>query len=177
MTGHPQHQAVLTDLRAQRALYDQAISALEALLGLAPPVTAEPAVPTMPPAMTAVEPVPRPALEHEAPPQRTTTRRARGARTDTSRTPPKAEDAPDDGAERGRVSPGHYDKRCVIAVRDAGPLGLTLSDVTRACVGPGRPEEVARKIGTIKDVLTRLIGAGALVRDGRYYKLAPRDED
>jgi hypothetical protein len=86
-------------------------------------------------------------------------------------------DAPAESDPPTRVPPGTYDRKILVALRDAGELGATLTDCTRACVGPGRPQEVGKKIGSIDYALKRLIASGQVVRDGRYYKLPEKDED
>lgn len=149
-------RVLLAHLYAKRDVISQTIASLEGLVGEhpdlldrapeAPPVHALPA-------RRPVKPTRRVAPEASAPPA-----------------------VVDAEPASGRAQPGAYDKRVLIALRDAGPLGLTCSDVTRAVIS-GPPEEVGKKVGTIDNVLKRLITAGEVVRTGRHYMLPPREED
>lgn len=89
---------------------------------------------------------------------------------------PPPEPSPAARTKGGKVKPGQYDGAVLRAARDAGELGVTLTDACRAVVGPGKPEKVSSLAGTIHGVLKRLVKAGQLAKSGRYYRL-PAQED
>jgi hypothetical protein len=55
-------------------------------------------------------------------------------------------------------------------------LGLSLSDVCRALVGPGKPAEVNKVSGGVHQALASLIKRGMVRKDGRFYHIV-RDAD
>lgn len=168
-------RVLLAHLYAKREAITSAIASVEALVGehpelldrAAPPVAARPAP---------VPPAPRPP-KRQQPPGPAEAAPLPSPATGPLRETRPPEPSPATRAAGGRAKPGDYDHRVLVAVRDAGDLGITLTDACRAVVGPGRPQEVQRLAGTMKGVLDRLVKTQALVRDGRYYKRPPTEED
>lgn len=68
---------------------------------------------------------------------------------------------------------GKYDEPILRALKgELGAYGMPLSDVTRAIVGPGKPAEVKRLIGTIYSALQSLHKRGQVRKDGRMWHVA-----
>jgi hypothetical protein len=103
---------------------------------------------------------------------------------------PADADAPDEGPmeapppappaiRRVGVPPagGKYDAEILRALRsEHGQFGLPLSDVTRAIVGPGKPAEVKRLVGTIHGAMQSLQKRGEVRKDGRMWHVVRRHQ-
>lgn len=77
--------------------------------------------------------------------------------------PPAPAKAPTDAGSK-------YDEPILRALKsETGAYGMPLSDVTRAIVGPGKPADVKRLIGTIYSALQSLLKRGQVRKDGRMW--------
>lgn len=165
-------RVLLAHLYAKRDVISQTITSLETLVGEHPELLERRDAPQVTVSLDG-KVIGRAAAAHL--PKR---RRLPGEPAVKPSAAPPPEPSPSAPASgEGKAKAGQYDTAVLRAARDAGELGMTLADATRAVVGPGRPEQVQAKSGAVFGVLKRLVATGALVKDGRYYKLAPRDED
>lgn len=174
-------RVLLAHLYAKRDVISQTIASLEGLVGEHPELLDRhrDATPTPAPVAVALDG----AVIAKAALGRLPKRRARSTATPVATAPagvaaPPTEPSPQAHAHgEGKAKAGQYDTAVLRAARDAGELGMTLADATRAVVGPGRPEQVQAKSGAVFGVLKRLVAAGQLTKDGRYYRLPPREDD
>lgn len=109
------------------------------------------------------------------PPRRATTRPRRETNTAIAATNTDPDETDPPAGETnggGRAKAGAHDGKVLVTLRDH-PYGLSLSDVSRAVFGR---ERTAKSVGSMKNVLDRLVRDGQVVREGRIYKRADLED-
>ena len=96
--------------------------------------------------------------------------------------PPKAPKAQKARTTTAWVHPNtgsQYDDVILRALRqESAAHGVTLTDVIRAHVGPGKPDAVKKFTGAFYGALCSLVKRGAVRKDGRhYYAIPTRDQE